>query len=698
MKNILKFGIPLLIVACQTVAFKVKTDADDRDRMILQITTQVLKTAHYNEEVIDDKFSSKIFDEYIDKLDYAKRYFLKSDIQELEKYRYQIDDQIKASNLDLYDRATKIIKQRQEEAEGYYKQAINGDFDFTINEKYQNDPEKVDFAENAEELKDNWRKMVKLAVLEKMSDMMTQREEAQKKSDTATVKTDQQIKEEAIKRVKENYDEWMKRVSQIKEKEWFSLYINAITAAYDPHTEYLPPAEKKNFDVQMSGKFEGIGATLQSRNGQTKVVDIIPGSACWRQGELEVNDIILKVGQGDEEPVDIANMNLDDAVQLIRGKKGTTVKLTVKKIDGTIKEIPIVRDVVIIEETYAKSAVITQQNGTMKAGYIYLPKFYADFNDRFGRFCSTDVRDEIKKLKQENVSGIILDLRNNGGGSLSDVVKMSGLFIPEGPIVQVRDRFDKEKSHNDNDNYTEYEGPLVIMVNHFSASASEIIAAAMQDYNRAIIIGSNQSYGKGTVQSIYDYDQLISGNTNMKPFGAIKMTIQKFYRISGGSTQLKGVTPDIIMPDAYTFIDKIGEKEMHNALQWDMIAKAKYTPWAPKYNKNKVIAASKKRIENNNFFKTITANAKRLKNLNDDTEYSLNLEKYREHQKNISEEAKKYDKIGKEKTGITATFTSKDKKDVENDTLKTKKFTRWFSDLEKDIYITEAVNIISDMQ
>ena len=296
------------------------------------------------------------------------------------------------------------------------------------------------------------------------------------------------------------------------------------------------------------------------------------------------------------------------------------------------------------------------------------------------------------------MAGIILDLRNNGGGSLSDVVKMSGLFIPQGPIVQVRDRFQKERTHEDTDNGTEYNGPLVIMVNHFSASASEIIAAAMQDYNRAIIIGSNQTYGKGTVQSVYDYDQLVNGNYALKPLGAIKMTIQKFYRISGGSTQLKGVTPDIILPDNYSFIDKIGEKETHNALQWDMIEQAKFTPYKPQYNKNKVIAASKKRIENNTHFNEITQNAQRLKKLNDDTYYSLNLQKYREHQKLVSDEAKKYDKLGKEKTGTTAYFTDKDKKAVEGDTLKTKKFTRWFADLEKDIYINEAVNIISDMQ
>ncbi|MBQ5550453.1 MAG: carboxy terminal-processing peptidase, partial [Bacteroidales bacterium] len=533
------------------------------------------------------------------------------------------------AEFDLYNVATEIIKRRQEQVAEYYREAISGSFDFTVNEFIQTNPDSADYAANDAALRDNWRKITKFAVLEKISDELSAQEKAIKDKDTSyKVKTMDTIQANAVKRVKESYDAWMKRLAGIKDADWMSIFLNSIISACDPHSEYFPPEEKTNFDISMSGKFEGIGATLQSRNGQTKVMDIIPGSASWRQGELQVNDIILKVGQGDAEPVDISNMELDDAVKLIRGKKGTIVKLTVKKIDGTIQIIPIERDVVIIEETYAKSSVLTSKDKKTRVGYIYLPKFYADFNDRNGRFCSKDVEKEIKKLSKDNVDGIVIDLRNNGGGSLSDVIDMSGLFIDNGPIVQVKDKEGKTKALNDQKNGIAYGGPLVIMVNNFSASASEIISAAMQDYDRAIIMGSPSTYGKGTVQSFYDFDKLLSGNDHLKPLGSIKVTIQKFYRINGETTQLRGVIPDIIVPDSYAYLN-VGEKESRNALPYDIFTKTNYNAWKHKYSKRKVIEKSQDRIAANPVFAEIEKNAKRLKKRSDESYYSLNYDKYR---------------------------------------------------------------------
>ena len=699
MKTIVKIGSALLGLALVVMAFKpLFIIGEERDKVILTVIRQAIRTAHYENIEFDDAFSSKVLDEYIEKLDYSKRFLLKSDIAELEKFRYTIDDYIYRSDLQPCKVATELIKKRQDEAAGYYREAINGDFDFSIDEYIQTNPDSVDFAGSVEELRDNWRKNVKLAVLEKITDMLDTQEKAIKDKDTSyKQKTMDEIKADAIARVKETYDEWMKRISKIKDNDWTSLYFNSIIAACDPHSEYFPPAEKTNFDISMSGKFEGIGATLQNRNGQTKVVDIIPGSASWRQGELEVNDIILKVGQADNEPVDITNMDLDETVSMIRGKKGTVVKLTVKKIDGTIKVIPIERDIVVIEETYAKSSIITSQDGNTKIGYIYLPKFYADFNDKNGRFCSKDVKDELIKLSSEGVDGVVLDLRNNGGGSLGDVVDMSGLFINEGPIVQVKTKDGNIKTYEDKDKNVVYNGPMVVMVNNFSASASEILSAALQDYGRAIIMGSQSSFGKGTVQSIHDFDYLVSGNDALKPLGAIKITIQKFYRINGGTTQLKGVEPDIVLPDAYSYM-KVGEKEAHNALQYDVIPKAQYELWKHNYKDKKVIASSKERIEKNPVFKQIDDNARRLKQRGDESLFSLNIDKYREYQKAIKEESEKYKKIGNEKTGVTASFLKSDKLAVAGDTLKTNRFTRWFADLEKDIYISEAINVIGDMK
>ena len=699
MKTIIRISTIFLVLALMFMAFKpfiIKTD--NRDKVILTVIKQTLEAAHYERIVFDDKFSSKVFDEYLSKLDYSKRFLLKSDVELLSKYRYAIDDEIKNAEFTLYNIATEIIKRRQEQAAEYYREAISGTFDFTVNEFIQTNPDSADYAVDDAALRDNWRKTTKLAVLEKISDELTAQEKAIEKNDTSyKIKTMDTIQANAIARVKESYDAWMKRLAGIKDVDWMSIFLNSIIAACDPHSEYFPPEEKTNFDISMSGKFEGIGATLQNRNGQTKVTDIIPGSASWRQGELQVNDIILKVGQGDAEPVDISNMELDDAVKLIRGKKGTIVKLTVKKIDGTIKVIPIERDVVIIEETYAKSSILTSKDGKTRVGYIYLPKFYADFNDKTGRFCSKDVKKELEKLAGEHVDGVVLDLRNNGGGSLSDVVDMSGLFIGNGPIVQVKTRDGAIRHYDDPDPEISYKGPMVVMVNNFSASASEILAAALQDYDRAIIMGSQSSFGKGTVQSVIDFDRYVQGNQSIKPLGAIKLTIQKFYRINGGTTQLKGVIPDIVLPDSYAYMN-VGEKESHNALPFDEIPNASYQLWLHQYDKKRVISASRARIASNPVFKQIDDNARRLKVRSDESSYSLNLDAYRRHQKEIQEESARIGKIGEEKTGVTSTFLAIDKSAVAGDTIKTKKFTTWFEALEKDLYISEAVNVIGDMR
>ena len=355
-------------------------------------------------------------------------------------------------------------------------------------------------------------------------------------------------------------------MDKIDESDWLSIYLNSITTIYDPHTAYFPPQDKENFDIAMSGQLEGIGARLTSKGGFIVVAEIVPGSACWRQGQLKVGDKILKVGQGDEEPIDITDMRTDHAVKYIRGKKGTEVRLTVKQVDGSVITIPIIRDIVILEETYTKSAVIDNK------GYINLPKFYADFSGNGGRDCSDDVKNEILKLKEEGVEGIILDLRNNGGGSLQDVVEMAGLFIKEGPIVQVKAKVGKPRVYSDTDESVYYDGPLVVMVNTYSASASEILAAAMQDYGRAVIVGgSPTTFGKGTVQRAFDLDGFVSeAYDEIKPLGALKLTLQKFYRIDGGTTQLKGVTPDIILPDTWSYLN-VGEKDQEFPIPWDEI-------------------------------------------------------------------------------------------------------------------------------
>lgn len=694
MKNILKISVVALVLALGFMAFKPYfVTNSEKDKLILTLVGNAIERLHYEPIKIDDSFSSKAFDEYLERLDYGKKFLLKSDVEELEKFRNKIDDEIQMASFELYNFATGLIKRRHAEAKTYWEKALESDFDFTEQETVQINRDSIDYCKTEVELKDYWRKLAKLAVLERYVDLCDNQDTAIKKNDTAyKVKTLDELKADAVKSVKE-----YKRIPTYNDREWLSIFINSIVAACDPHSEFMMPDDKEDFDISMSGKFEGIGATLQSKNGQTKVADIIPGSASWRQGELEVNDIILKVAQGDSVPVDIANMELPDVVKKIRGKKGSTVKLTVKKIDGSVKVIPIIRDVVIIEETYAKSAVVKSVDGNTKIGYIFLPKFYADFNDRSGRFCSKDVKQELEKLKKENVDGIVLDLRNNGGGSLSEVVDMSGLFIKEGPIVQVKTREGSIRQLEDKNSDVVYAGPVVLMVNSFSASASEILSAALQDCDRAVIMGSQSTFGKGTVQQILDFDNYIAGHNSIKPLGAMKLTIQKFYRINGGTTQLKGVIPDIVLPDSYAYM-KVGEAEYHNALAFDNIPKAKYELWKHDYKTKKVVANSIDRIKKNEVFAEIDQNALRLKKRSDESTFQLNIDKYRAEQKIIKEESEKFAKIGKEPTGVKADFNKADYEVSSSDSLKVQKFKRWFGDIEKDIYISEAINVISDMK
>jgi carboxyl-terminal processing protease len=449
----------------------------------------------------------------------------------------------------------------------------------------------------------------------------------------------------------------------------------------------------------MSGRLEGIGATLQEKDGYIKVTEIVTGSPSWRQGELQAGDIIMKVAQGDAEAVDIVDMRLDKAVQLIRGPKGTEVRLTLKKVTGEIKTISIIRDIVVLEETYAKSAVITRESDGSRVGYIFLPKFYADFSNSGGRNCSDDVAKEVEKLKKEKVDAIVLDLRNNSGGSLNDVVKMTGLFIERGPIVQVKSRGQEPYVLEDRDSRVQYDGPLVVMVNSGSASASEILAAAIQDYHRGVIMGT-PTYGKGTVQRFFDLDQMAPAGAEadaMKPLGSVKLTTQKFYRINGGTTQLEGVTPDVLIPDPYTYLDR-GEEEQDYPMPWDEIKPVPYSTWLYGTSDIKGLAAnSYARIAKDECFKTIDENAKWLKSQQDHTTFSLQLDTFRAEEEKEKKEGERFKDIQKEIPGFAALLLAEDKAAVAADTARMARSDEWLKNLRKDHYLLEAVNIVKDM-
>jgi carboxyl-terminal processing protease len=668
---------------------------EEKEKVLISAIMHSLGSQHFSPKQINDQWSEKVFNEYIKALDVNKKFLLKSDIDGLKKYIHLIDDQSKEGSFDFFNLSQEILKKRIAQAEVFYKDILSKPIDFNVEENIETEPDKLSFANSNEELKDNWRKLVKYFVLTRLYDAEKAQEAAKEKKDTTLkVNAFSELESDAREKVLKNQNESFKRLNQLNRTDWMAVYINSIIATFDPHTSYFPPKEKENFDIALSGQFEGIGATLQERDGFIKVAQIVPGSASWKQGQLKANDIILKVAQGSADPVDIVDMRLDDAVKLIRGKKGTEVRLTVKKIDGAITVIPIVRDVVVLEETYAKSAIVKKDK---KIGYIKLPQFYADFNGRGGRSCAKDVKIEIEKLKKDSVQGIILDLRNNGGGSLQDAVEMGGLFIDRGPIVQIKSPKDSPQVLSDYDPAIQYNGPLVILVNELSASASEILAAAMQDYKRAVIVGSN-TFGKGTVQRILDLDGFMPTSfNNLKPFGAVKLTTQKFYRINGGTTQLRGVAPDIALPDNYKYM-KTGERELDYPLPWDEIPKAPYKTLSNLQKLETIVKQSEARVKANQSFILEEENAKRLKSMSDKSLFSLNFNKYKLEQKKIQEESKKFESIFEESKDIEVLPTTADAPALLADTAKNEGMKTWAKTLRKDIYVHEGMNVLMDLK
>ncbi|HVI44911.1 MAG TPA: carboxy terminal-processing peptidase [Chitinophaga sp.] len=694
----LKVIIPvvLLSVSAGVLAFNNNKlghndDPPGRYEVIMNLVGQMLKEGHYQPKQIDDAFSKEVFDKYVRSLDAEKKFFLRTDINKLTPLSTHIDDELKGAPLDCFRSINALIKQRVTEAASIYPEILSKPFDFTAEEKVVLDPEKVDWPADETARKEAWRKVLKYRTLEKLTDLQEIRDKDKKDSAGAKVKTDAELEVEARTKVKQLYDRYFERLkNRQNDNDRFNMYVNAITTTMDPHTDYFPPDEKRAFEEQMAGKFFGIGAQLKEEGDKIKVVSIVTGSPSWKQGLLKVNDVIQKVSQGNAEPVDITGYAVEDAVKLIRGKKGSPVKLTVKSVDGTVKDITIVRDEIVLDETFAKSAII---NGQHKIGYIYLPEFYNDFNDRNGARSADDVAKEVAKLKAEKVEGIILDLRFNGGGSLQDVVQMAGLFIPEGPVVQVRSRGGDAVVLRDRDRNVQYDGPLAIMVNEYSASASEIMAAAMQDYKRAVIIGSSQTFGKGTVQRLFNLDDFYPVKDGGS-LGALKLTQQKFYRANGGSTQLKGVSSDVILPDPYY---EVAERKDSDALAWDEIPRASFTPWINPVNAESLRKNSEKRMAVSPAFKLLNENLATLKRLEKQETYSLNLQTYKAEQKSNTAALKKYDAVNDKVKELNIVNMKADLERLGSDSSKLARNKDWIRIRTKDIYLDEAVNVMDDL-
>lgn len=676
--------------------------SDDKNQMIIKFLMKNLKDNHYEAIDINDKFSEEVYDLYLRRIDGGKRFLTQTDLEKMATYKTKLDDEINDLNYEFFDVSEEILNRRYQQTQEFYKEILAKPFDFTAAETVDMKFEKMDFAKDKDDLKLRWAKLLKYSTMTRVADMIEEQRKAEEKKDTSYhAKTFAEMEEAARKKVLKSNDDYFSRIAKFKMEDRRALYLNTVTGVYDPHTGYYPPDDKDDFDISMSGKLEGIGAVLEEKDGQIKVKEINPGTASARQGELKAGDIIVKVAQGAAEPVEITDMPLSDAVKLIRGKKGTEVRLTVKKPDGTQRIIPIVRDIVIIEETFAKSLVVEDTKSKKKMGYIFLPRFYADFQDRNGRRCSEDVKKEIEKLKAEGIQGIILDLRNNGGGSLQDVVDMTGLFIDKGPVVQVKGRFGEPNILADKNYFypgVQYDGKLVVLINSYSASASEILAAAIQDYKRGVIIGSPSTFGKGTVQRFFNLDDYLAGQGDIKPLGQVKLTTQKFYRINGGATQLKGVVPDIIVPDNFAYIE-VGEKEQEHYMPWDEIKPVQYDLWKNLPNYEQLRRNSKKRIDANATFQMVNEHAKHLKEQEDRMSYPLNLQTYQTEQKGLKEKSDKLEKaLDVEISGLKTITPKADESYVASDTSRTRSHEDWKKNIRQDIYIYEAMQVINDMK
>jgi carboxyl-terminal processing protease len=660
---------------------------------IIRNVGDMLQKIHYSPRKMDDAFSKEVFKKYLEDLDPDKYIFLQSDIKGLQKFETKIDDEILGSPIRFFPAASNLFTTRVTEASAFYKEILSKPFNFTVNESVILNAEKSVFPKNEAERKEVWRKRLKLLTLERYYELLEEREK-NKGKEKFVVKTDaelEQIARDKVTRIMNKRFDFYR--NKFKEEDRFNLLINTITSTFDPHTNFFPPIEKQSFDESMSGRFYGIGAQLRDDDGNIKVVALTTGGPAWKAGDLQVDDIIIKVAQGKDEPTDLAGYSVDDAVKLIRGKVGTDVRITVKRADGTIKEFTYKREEIVLEDTFARSAIVNSDKG--KIGYIFLPEFYTDLDRPNGNHCSEDVAREVVKLKEQNVTGIVIDLRNNGGGSLYEVVQMVGLFIPEGPVVQVKGRTGSPKVLPDDNKTVLYDGPLAVMVNELSASASEIFAAAIQDYKRGIIIGSTSTYGKGTVQRNIGLDENAAFSLSNSDLGTVKLTLQKFYRINGGSTQLKGVTPDIVIPDRWEFL-KFREKDNPDALKWDEVGKANYNLWKNNYDADAVIAASMERLKQNQNLALLRTTVEWLSKRTD-REFSLQLEKYRADQKQVGESSRKVESFTKLTKELPIELLAADLTKIGDDKDKLKRSKDWLNNLKLDIYLDETIKVVTDM-
>ena len=689
-----------------------------KEEFLTKIVIKSLGSWHYSPPKIDDGFSKKVYSLQVKRLDPQKRFLIQEDVDTLARFESDVDNELNQGTATFFDASSTLLRRRIQESQAMAQAILETPLDLSADDSLPMDPDKQPWAKSKDDLRQRWTRLLKYQVLAHIQDVKESKEKDKEKEEKAKDEPKEKGKKapkpdkakaapaakpasaeeqekDAREYVKRSTRRMFERMLKEDKMERISSSLNIVGNTFDPHTEYFKPEAKEDFDLSMTGTLEGIGAVLREDDGYIKVVSIVPGSASWRQKELKAEDKILKVAQGSDEPVDLVEASVNEAVRLIRDSEGTEARLTLQKPSGGSKINPISRDVVVVEETYAKSAVMNPPGSKKKYGYINLPAFYHDFNNSRGRTASSDVRDEVEKLKAENVEGIVLDFRNNGGGALDDAVKMAGLFFNKGPVVQIKDQKGNTTVLNDQDPDITYDGPLIVMINTFSASASEIVAAALQDYGRAVILGTDTTFGKGTVQSMLDLDAYLPpAFASFRPMGSLKLTIQKFYRINGGTTQYKGVVPDILIQDAYSNLE-VGEKNLDYPMPWDTVSSLSYPKWAKRSDLGMLRKKSQARLKADPMAQRLQELAERLTKQRDRSFVSLNKAKYIQEQETQRKETEKFEALSKENANLKVAALQLARPPA--DSLDEEKEKKWREGLAKDFYLREAVNVLGDM-
>lgn len=701
-----KLNTLLLFIPLTSLVFCFNTPKNDDEKMstIMISVKNTLSYIHYSPKPINDAYSQEVYKHYFEMVDNSKRYFLESDMAEFAQHKTKLDDYLNQGDLKFYKLTIDRLYQRVDEIDKITQDILKKPINLDEEETLVLEPKTKGNPVNQAELAAEWKKYIKYNILQEMESLTAKEEFQKEKKDSVqkfnlkdTIKleilTPEAKRVKATAEVKDLVTDTFRRFKKRNKMDWFTVYMNAYTEVFDPHTNYFSPKNKEDFDTQFKGKIIGIGAIIQEKKGFLYLGELSIGAPAWKSKQLAKGDKILKVrSKPNEDAVNVVGMLVDEAVRLIRGKEGTKVVLTVEKEDKSIKEVTMTREEVSIEDTFARSIIVNSADGK-KYGFINLPSFNADFEDPKGRNASDDIKNEIIKLKAQKIDGIVLDLRSNGGGSLTEVGDIMGLFMNEGAYVQVKDGNGKINTLRNKANSPIWTGPLVIMQNELSASASEILAGAMQDYGRGVVIGSPQSFGKGTVQTFVDLNRFLNSTDD---FGSLKLTIQKFYRITGESTQRKGIQSDIQMKDFFTYAE-IGERYDDYALAWDKIPAVEYQP----VNYFSVTALQKGiegRLKDNKTYQLMQESAQWKERLDKEETISLNQAKFNEVMQTRKSQIKKFKNLQKFNNGLKFTLNPDEEIREKKDEAFAKKTENWKKNLQRDLYLQEAVNVISEMK